>query len=211
MRRMIAAGPPAKRPPHIRFLGFSGGSAWLGTVGFALLLAFSSVAMAEEEKIRLGEFIPLTPSQPAPDATFTNLDGNPASLADFKGKPAVVNLWATWCQPCLKEMPSLERLQSELAGKLTVAAVSEDRGGAKLVAPFVAAMGLKKLTIYLDPKADLGHAVNVRGLPTSIVIDAAGRIVGRVEGAAEWDSAKMLAVLQPLLESAASTLKKAAR
>ena len=215
MRRMIAAGPPAKRPPHIGLLGFSGGSAWFGTVGFALLFALvfgsSVIATAEEEKIRLGEFIPVTPPQPAPEATFTDIDGKPASLADFKGKPAVVNLWATWCQPCLKEMPSLERLQSELAGKLTVAAVSEDRGGAKLVAPFVAAMGLKKLTIYLDPKADLGHAFQVRGLPTSIVIDAAGRVVGRVEGAAEWDSDKMLAVLQPLLESATSPLKKAGR
>src|SRR6266849_5475865 len=215
MRRMIAAGPPAKRPPHIGFLGSSGGSAWFGTVGFALLLALmlgpSAVATAEEEKIRLGEFIPVTPPQPAPEAIFTDLDGKPASLADFKGKPAVVNLWATWCQPCLKEMPSLERLQAELAGKLTVAAVSEDRGGARLVARFVAAMGLKKLTIYLDPTADLGHAFQVRGLPTSIIIDAAGHVIGRVEGAAEWDSDKMLAVLQPLLESAASPLKKTAR
>src|SRR5712692_2941096 len=156
MRRMIAAGPPAKRPPHIGFLGFSGGSAWFGTVGFALLLALmlgsSAVATAEEEKIRFGEFIPVTPPQPAPEAIFTDVDGKPASLADFKGKPAVVNLWATWCQPCLKEMPSLERLQAALDGKLTVAAVSEDRGGAKLVAPFVAAMGLKNLTILPRPK-----------------------------------------------------------
>jgi thioredoxin-related protein len=62
-------------------------------------------------------------------------------------------------------------------------------------------MGLKKLTIYLDPKGDLGHAFAVRGLPTSILIDAEGRVIGRVEGAAEWDSAKMMAILKPLLES----------
>ena len=167
--------------------------------------------MAEEEKIRLGEFIPVTPPQPAPEASFTDVDGEPVSLADFKGKPAVVNLWATWCQPCLKEMPSLERLQAELDGKLTVAAVSEDRGGAKLVGPFVAAMGLKKLTVYLDPKADLGHALNARGLPTSVVLNADGLVIGRVEGAAEWDSAKMLAVLQPLLEGGSDALKKVAR
>ncbi len=113
----------------------------------------------------------------------------------------VVNLWATWCQPCLKEMPSLDRLQSELDGKLAVAAVSEDRAGAKRVDPFIAGMGLKELKIYLDPKSDLVHAFNVRGLPTSIVIDAQGRVVGRVEGAADWDSATMMAVLKPLLES----------
>ena len=133
------------------------------------------------------------------------------SFADFAGKPVVVNLWATWCMPCLKEMPSLDRLQVQLDDKLVVAAVSEDRGGAQRVGPFVAAMGLRKLKIYLDPQSDVGHAFNVRGLPTSIVIDAKGRVVGRVQGAAEWDSEAMLAVLKPLLESGTSTIKGAAR
>jgi len=205
MRRMTAAGPPSKRPPHS---GLASGLAWFGTVAVALLFASPGAAAAEQEKIRLGEFIPATPPQPAPQAGFTDSDGNPKSLADFKGKPVVVNLWATWCQPCLKEMPSLDRLQAQLDGKLAVAAVSEDRAGAKRVGPFVAAMGLQKLKIYLDPKSDVGHALNVRGLPTSIVIDAQGRVVGRVEGAAEWDSAAMMAVLKPLLESA---VKGAAR
>ncbi len=171
----------------------------------------STGAAAAGEKMTLGEFIPATPPQPAPQVGFTDADGKPASLADFTGKPALVNLWATWCQPCLREMPSLDRLQSELDGKLTVAAVSEDRAGAGRVGPFVAAMGLKKLKIYLDPKAELGHAFAVRGLPTSIVIDAGGRVVGRVEGPAEWDGATMRAVLQPLLDSAAGPLKASAR
>jgi hypothetical protein len=83
---------------------------------------------------------------------------------------------------------------------LIVAAVSEDRGAATRVGSFVDAMGLKKLTIYLDPKGDLGHAFAVRALPTSILIDAQGRVVGRVEGAAEWDGAKMMAILKPFLE-----------
>jgi thiol-disulfide isomerase/thioredoxin len=177
----------------------------------ALLVALSAAGNAEEEKIKLGEFIPATPPQPAPEAAFTDIDGKPASLADFKGKPAVVNLWATWCGPCLKEMPSLERLQAQFDGKLSVAAVSEDRGGAKVVAPFVAEHGLAKLKVYLDPKSELGHAVPVRGLPTSLVLDAAGRVVGKVEGAAEWDSAKMLEALQPLLEGEAGQIKKAER
>jgi thiol-disulfide isomerase/thioredoxin len=217
---MIAAGPPAKRPPHIAFLGaFRGGllgwSAWFGTVALMLLLAlmpsFSAPAAAEEEKIRLGEFIPATPPQPAPEASFTDIDGKPASLADFKGKAALVNLWATWCEPCRREMPSLERLQAELGDKIIVAAVAEDRQGAKLVSPFIAEMGLEKLKIYLDPRSELGHAFKVRGLPTSIVIDPAGQVVGRVEGEAKWDSAKMQAVLRPFLDSEATTLKKASR
>jgi thiol-disulfide isomerase/thioredoxin len=178
-----------------------------GTVAVALLIALSAAAAAGEEKLRLGEFIPESPPQPAPETSFTDAAGKPASFADFKGKPVVVNLWATWCQPCLKEMPSLDRLQAGLGDRLAVAAVSEDRGGAERVGPFVAAMGLQKLKIYLDPKSDVGHAFNVRGLPTSIVIDAKGQVVGRVEGAAEWDSEAMMGVLKPLLESGPGVIK----
>src|SRR6266404_9637105 len=137
MRRMIAAGPPAKRPPQF---GLVSRSAWFGTVAVALLVALSAAAAAEEEKLRLGEFIPESAPQPAPETGFTDAQGKPVSFADFKGKPVVVNLWATWCQPCLKEMPSLDRLQVEFDGKLAVAAVSEDHGGASRVAPFVAAL-----------------------------------------------------------------------
>jgi len=112
------------------------------------------------------------------------------ALADFKGKLVLINLWATWCQPCLKEMPSLEKLQAAQADKLTVAAISEDRGGNQVVEPFVAKLGLDKVMVYLDPKSAVGHAFSVRGLPTTLVIDTEGRLVGRVEGAAEWDSEK---------------------
>src|SRR6266496_3380236 len=140
MRRMIAAGPPSKRPPQF---GLVSRSAWFGTVAVALLVALSAAVAAEEEKLRLGEFIPESAPQPAPETGFTDTDGNAASLADFRGKPVVINLWATWCRPCLKEMPSLDRLQTALGDKLAVAAVSEDHGGGKRVGPFVAALGLQ--------------------------------------------------------------------
>src|SRR5438105_3527482 len=213
MRRMIAAGPPAKRPPHIELAWVSArvlarGLASFGTVALVLLLALSP-ASGDAEKIRLGEFIPVLPPQPAPEIAFTDTDGKPASFADFAGKPAVVNLWATWCQPCLKEMPSLDRLQAQLDGKLIVAAVSEDRGGAKQVTPFVEKMELRNVKIYLDPKSEVGHAFAARGVPTSIVIDAEGRVVGRIEGAAEWDSEKILALPRPLVEHGAAKLKPA--
>jgi thiol-disulfide isomerase/thioredoxin len=200
---------PATRPPHIGLCGFAGSAAWFGTVLCLLLVALPAVALAGDEKITPAEFIPATPPQLAPQVAFADTDGKPLTLAEFKGKPVIVNLWATWCVPCLKEMPSLERLQANLDGKLIVAAVSQDRLGAQRVVPFVAEMGLKRLKIYIDPKADLGRALNSRGLPTSVIIDAAGSVVGRVEGAVEWDSAEIMAVLRPLLGSGVAGVRGA--
>ena len=176
-------------------------------VTILLLLALTAPAPAADRAdtgVALGQFSPAAPPLPAPEVAFTDIKGNPAGFAGLRGKPVVVNLWATWCQPCLREMPSLERLQEKLAGKLTVAAISQDRGGEKAVTPYLAKLGLDKVRIYLDPKSEVGKAFGVRGLPTSIVLDAEGREVGRVEGAAEWDSATMLAVLDPLVTAAAA-------
>jgi len=206
MRRMIAAGPPAKRPPHIALGRFFTS---FGTVALAFLFAATAAVAAEPDTVKTGEFIPASPPQPAPEVSFTDLKGNWVALADFKGKLVLVNLWATWCQPCLKEMPSLERLQAKLAGKMTVAAVSQDRAGGKLVNPFVAEQKLQGLKIYLDPKGDVARAFEVRGLPTSIVLNRAGRVVGKVEGPAEWDADKMMAVLGPLLDSPGGALQNA--
>ena len=169
----------------------------------ALVLTTSTLgaaAQAEEpDKIRIGEFIPAATPQPAPEISFTDSADNPVALVDLKGKFLLLNLWATWCEPCLKEMPSLERLQTRLGPALTVVAVSEDRGGDKVVAPFIAEHRFDKLQVYLDPKSNVSHAFAVRGLPTTLVIDAEGMVLGKVEGAADWDSDKMLAVLSGLM------------
>ena len=147
----------------------------------------------------LGEFLPASRPWPAPSAVFTDADGKTLSLRDFAGKLVLVNLWATWCAPCRREMPSLERLQTRLGDKITILAISEDRGGSKAVAPFIAKLGLKVVKTYLDPESAVGRAFKVDGLPTSFLIDRQGRVLGRVEGEAEWDSPKMLAVIDPLL------------
>jgi thiol-disulfide isomerase/thioredoxin len=173
---------------------------WGCTAVIALLVAVAGGAgMAQPEDIKLGEFIPQNPPQPAPAISFADLHGKPATLADFKGRPVLVNLWATWCQPCLKEMPSLERLQADFGSSLTVAAISEDLGGSPVVEPFVKKLGIAKIAVYLDPKNTALQGLGARGLPTSILIDKQGRVVGRVEGAADWDSAKLRGALKPLL------------
>ena len=154
---------------------------------------------ADAPRSPLGQFVPASPPRPAPQVSFSDATGASANLSDFAGKPVLLNLWATWCAPCRREMPSLERLQARLGDKITVLAISEDIGGNKAVAPFIAKFGLKAVKTYLDPKSTLTQAFNVDGLPTSFLIDRRGRVIGRVEGEAEWDSPKMLSVIEPLL------------
>ena len=151
------------------------------------------------DRTQLGEFVPSSPPFPAPAISLTDSSGHSVELSELQGKLVLVNLWATWCGPCLREMPSLERLQSRLGERIAVLAVSEDRGGNKTVEPFIAKLGLKSVKIYIDPKSEVGHAFGARGLPTSFLIDREGKVLGRVEGAAEWDSPKILGVLEPLL------------
>jgi thiol-disulfide isomerase/thioredoxin len=167
---------------------------------------------AETVQPRLGEFIPVSPAEPAPAFSFFDLDGNSVSLSDFAGKLVVVNLWATWCAPCLREMPSLERLPQHLDRKIVVLAISEDRGGSKVVEPFVEKLGLKSVKVYLDPKSGAERAFKIQGLPTSFVIDRDGKIRGRLEGAAEWDSPKLLETLKSFIgddETIKASLQKA--
>ena len=171
----------------------------------SLLLLVLAGGLAAEDKPdaggrgRLGEFIPASPLQPAPAVSFVDLAGNTVSLSEFTGKIVLVNLWATWCEPCLREMPSLERVQSRLGDKLAVVAISEDRGGSKTVDPFIDKLGLKSVKVYVDPKSAIERAFKVQGLPTSFLIDREGRVLGRVEGAAEWDAPKLLEVLKSFL------------
>jgi thiol-disulfide isomerase/thioredoxin len=180
---------------------------WSRAVCWLLLLTLSAGGHAAEDKpaelerIRLGEFIPASPPLPAPAISFLDFSGNTVSLSEFTGKIVLVNLWATWCEPCLREMPSLARMQLRLGDKITVVAVSEDRGGAKTVEPFIDKLGLKSIKTYLDPKSTAERAFEVQGLPTSFLIDRQGRILGKVEGAAEWDAPKLLETLKAFLSA----------
>ena len=178
---------------------------WRRASASLVLLVMAAAGWAAEDKAgvperaRLGEFIPAIPPPPAPAISFADLSGNPVSLSDFAGKIILVNLWATWCEPCVREMPSLERMQARLGDKITVVAISEDRGGSKAVEPFIGKLGLQSVKTYLDPKSAVERAFEVQGLPTSFLIDRKGRVLGRVEGAAEWDSPKLLETLESFL------------
>lgn len=137
---------------------------------------------------------------PAPLERFQDLQGNPAKLADFTGRVVVLNFWATWCAPCLREMPSLDRLQAALGGDgFTVVLMSQDRRGAEQVEPFLAKLDIG-LTSQLDPKMALFRALGGRSLPTTILFDADGNELGRLVGPAEWDRPEALALIRYYLE-----------
>ena len=132
---------------------------------------------------------------PAPQAGFT-ANGKPTSLADFRGRVVLLNFWATWCGPCVAEMPSLDRLEAALGGEdFVVVAVSEDRNPA-VVEPFFSGHQIQHLAKYHDPGGALASAFGIRGLPTSALIDRKGNVVGRIEGPAEWDSAQAKALIR---------------
>ena len=137
------------------------------------------------------------PPLPVPDTAIRNGDGKPMRLADFKGRVVLVNFWATWCAPCIREMPSLDRLQAAMGSDaFTVLAVNEDRNGAKVAAPFLKKLGIEHLGVNLDDKMALARALGVRGLPASFLIDRSGRVVGALNGIAEWDSDEAKALIR---------------
>ncbi len=145
-------------------------------------------------------FTLLDPPVPAPLETFAALDGAAVRLADFKGRVVVLNFWATWCAPCIREMPSLDRLQAALKDRdLSVLAVSIDRGGAKVIVPFAERLRLEHLGLYHDDKGALFQAFGVTGLPTTFLIDRQGGTVGAYPGAAEWDGPEARALIEHYL------------
>jgi thiol-disulfide isomerase/thioredoxin len=144
-------------------------------------------------------FAPTEP-KPAPELSFLDGQGNALSLEDFRGQVVVLNLWATWCAPCRREMPGLDRLQAMLGEDgLAVVPLSLDRGEVGQIETFYEEVGLPTLGIYHDPKAAAGRAFGASGLPTTIVIDREGREIGRLLGPAEWDSEEAVTLIRAVL------------
>lgn len=139
-----------------------------------------------------------------PELTFQDLEGNTLDLGALE-KPALVNLWATWCLPCRVEMPALDNLAEELDGELRVLTISQDVRGGDVVAPFFAEQGFSRLETWLDPQNDLGVAFSDGGLlPMTILFDANGREIFRVAGGYEWDSEEAIAQVSEAIAAADS-------
>lgn len=126
---------------------------------------------------------------PAPATPFEAKGGKTTTLAQFRGRVVVLNLWATWCAPCVKEMPQLDKLQAMFPAKdLAVVTVSMDMAGWRAVDPFWAKRGLKNIAPYLDKKNNLALGFKARGLPLTVIYDRQGKEVARIAAPAEWDA-----------------------
>ena len=139
-----------------------------------------------------------------PDVGFSDGDGQSVKLSSFRGKVVLLNVWATWCPPCRKEMPTLDRLQAKLGGsRFEVVALSIDRSGPSVVRSFYDEIEITALRIYIDQSGEASSALNVYGIPATLLIDRAGRELGRKIGPAEWDSPEVIKLIQGYLDAPA--------
>lgn len=132
--------------------------------------------------------------EPLPDVTVRDPAGRTLKLGDLKG-PVLLNLWATWCAPCVTELPQLDKLAADRAGTLRVITVSQDMSDGAKVAEFLKGKDLSRLEPWLDPQNDLAFKYGGGTLPTTVFYDAAGREVWRFVGGHDWtrpETAKML-------------------
>ncbi|WP_026608405.1 thiol:disulfide interchange protein TlpA [Methylocapsa acidiphila] len=166
----------------------------------------SAAKAARLQPLARGELAALSlakASRPVPALAFKGSDGARVSLADFKGRDLILNLWATWCVPCRQEMPALDRLQGALGSKdFQVVAVNIDTAKLERPKAFLNEIGVKNLAFYADETADifqtLKQAGKILGLPTTILIGKDGCEIGTLAGPAQWDSPEALALLKAL-------------
>jgi peroxiredoxin len=136
---------------------------------------------------------------PAPEFTLPDPQGRPVRLGDLRGRWVLLNFWATWCPPCVQEMPSLERLSRAMAERpFTVLAISLDVEGAAKVKPFAAHLGLT-FPIVLDREGRVADRYGASDLPATFILDPAGQVVLAAKGARDWASPEILAYLQELI------------
>lgn len=136
-----------------------------------------------------GSWEAFTDPQPAPTTDFLDPDGGRINLDAYEGQTVLVNFWATWCAPCIKELPALDALQGDLGSDdFRVLIISIDRKGLEVAQPFLDDLDITHLKTAADPKGALARKMGASGLPTTVMISPEGKMLGRILGDAEWNS-----------------------
>ena len=162
----------------------------------AFTLAATAAIAAPPQKFALHD----SPRE-LPNIRFVNEEGQRMTLEDFRGKTILLNIWATWCPPCVEEMPMLDALENQLGGDdFQVVALSIDKAGIDVVRSFFDRTQVEHLEIYLDDTMLSHTAVGAFGLPATLLIDPEGRELGRLIGPADWDDPEMVEFLRSQVE-----------
>jgi thiol-disulfide isomerase/thioredoxin len=173
------------------------------------LMAGPAVAgeLTDEQRLALDAFrqgdmrklVVLAEPVPAPGVAFLGPDSAPTTLADTNGRLRVVNFWATWCAPCRREMPALDALARERGGDdLAIIAVATGRNAPEAIAAFREEAGVTTLANYTDPKSQLARAMDVPGLPVTVILDGDGDEIARLLGDADWNGPEARALIDYL-------------
>ena len=174
----------------------------------SILLADSNTVLASGPPL-LGSMkkFQLTPITESNKTTFKtihwkNATNETISLADFEGKVIFLNFWASWCLPCIRELPSIERLQSKFnKNDFAVIAISLDRGGEKIAARLLKRLKLKRLTLYLDEQSKSAKQLGVKFMPTTFIFDRKNRKLGKLQGGVEWDNKNVITLIQYFIDN----------
>ena len=134
-----------------------------------------------------------------PDVILLDIEDGEHKLAEYAGKWVVLNFYATWCAPCRREMPSLDRLQAAMPA-IAVVPVATGRNAVEGLKRFFDETGVVNLPILRDPTSELAHGMAILGLPVTVILNPEGQEVARLIGDAEWDSPSAIAVLKALTE-----------
>ena len=183
---------------------------FLTLMGAAAIIAVTMPASADHGEAPIEgivqNFFELDKPVAAPPTPVVSKDEGPITLDRFRGKFVVLNFWATWCGPCIRELPSLSRLNAQFAGDdFAVVLISQDRGGFKQTDRFLKKLKIDIPDAFIDEKLKYSKAIGVRSLPTTILIGPDGNEVGRLTGSAEWDEPEAVALISFYREHAKGT------
>jgi len=172
------------------------------TIAIVIVLALSGfIALRYKDSfIKYLKPAAVAVGRPAPDLTASEMDGRTVRLADYRGKVVVLNIWATWCPPCVDEMPSLDKLYREFKDQnFALLAVSIDSDGIAAVAPFMTKHGLT-FPALIDSQAAIQTAYEITGVPETFIIDKNGILVRKVIGPLDWTAPEILDYIRNLIQ-----------